>query len=228
MLILVITVRVSYTIPSSIMVALVARILLGYVLLCSLKIGDTDTGGVSVSVNTSFINLLCVMEADRRCRIWIATIRWVDAVPPTSRDIPHLHEDYSSSIYSAHNQSLSTLYKFQNAIRASTISVAYDDTELLVLKTAKLPDIANFNELPGEWRHTNGTLDDQPATDSVRTPADGGVQDIINVDDIIAPFDYNACVARCKRIRDEITTLDDELGRLSKRFRTAAVDMLDL
>ena len=36
MLILMITVRVSYTSPSRIMVALVARILLGYVLLCSL------------------------------------------------------------------------------------------------------------------------------------------------------------------------------------------------
>lgn len=167
------------------------------------------------------------MQADTRSRIWIATIPWYDAVPPTEQDVPHLHQEYSSSVYSSETESLSTLYKFPNALRASTISVAYE-SKFLVLKTAKPTTIRSFNELPGEWRHSVGTVCDTPPTNSVRTPEDGGICDIIDIDGDTAPFDCNACVARCKRIRLEITTLDDELAIMTKRIRTYLEDLLDL
>jgi len=157
-------------------------------------------------------------------RTWIVTIPWLDALPPTDDNIPLLTAHNVRAKYSIANESLTIIYRFKNTRLASYISRAFTH-DFVVIAAASPDKVILFDCADSDWTFKYvqpvDIVDDE-------LPLPGSVQDKHPIGDAVGFFCVTTERATVKRLRAQITELDQQLGAIGKRFRRDCVDLLEL
>ena len=161
---------------------------------------------------------------DSQKRNWMVTTPWRDALPPSEENVPLLTAYNVRAKYSRKNESLTIVYRFDSTRYASYLSRAFTD-EFVLISGATPNNLVAFDCIDHDWQF-NYVKPSEDIDDDL--PSAGHVQDTAPIGPTVGFFCITTERGRLKRIRDEITVLDNEIGAIAKRFRTECVDFLDL
>jgi len=83
----------------------------------------------------------------------MVTFTWNDAAFPTPSVIPKLSFQSAHAKFSKANGSVSIWLTFDNAVRSSTVTAAFDHEVVVVKRVTPTVSLQAFKELPFDWEH---------------------------------------------------------------------------
>ena len=169
------------------------------------------------------------MDSNPRARCWVATVPWPDAEFPTATIIPDIGQVKAHAKFSRENDSVSIWFTFANAVRASTVTTAFN-TDVVVHSARSADSSSAFESLPFDWEcrfcsDTTDTVPCQPVRMDV-THVPEPTRATVSAGVPSSPVSMLAHSAKeISRIRKRINELDEELGVHIKRVKDCAAQL---
>lgn len=173
------------------------------------------------------------MELDKRSRYWIVTVPWHNALPdPKQDDIPRIPYIMAHLKHSKENETISIWFSFTNPQRSSTVSTAFD-CDKVVLKASRLGQYDEFKHLPCDSDLlledvSHGTKEHDDSNTSKPTSGTQPVHTYRTNNTTVQEeeegphelsTDIFSDICEYNRLKRNISSLDEELGRVVKRLK---------